>query len=313
MEQLQNHLQQGMDVYICRDAIDRVPHRVSTHHAGRDQSRPYRIAIHHDVPPGISMNQPGRDQARPYNPSTYPFINIHPPSQAGRDSSRPYNPSTHSFVNIHRSLPNTPLWEPRPPMESYSSHPPTITQHAQLLAHLLQTHGKQEGLAPLASLLLAQTPPETPLIRMALPMLRILIEATWKQDIEQLQTATRGLAGLGPGLTPSGDDVLGGFIAALTLLSEHISSDTASRKHLAETIVYMAIGRTTKFSATLLAHAARGEVAEHLGELIIVLSFDDNQRLLQAANRLLSFGATSGGDTLLGLLLGIHALLNKTM
>jgi len=148
---------------------------------------------------------------------------------------------------------------------------------------------------------------------MALPMLRILIEATWKQDIEQLQTATRGLAGLGPGLTPSGDDVLGGFISILTLLSEHISTDSTSRKHLAEIIASTAIGKTTKISATLLNHAARGEVAEHLGELIIVLSFDDNQRLLQAANRLLSFGATSGGDTLLGLLLGIHALLNKTM
>src|SRR5579885_2229384 len=240
---------------------------------------------------------------------------VHPgvsTNQAGRDESRPYNPSN-SFVKIHIALPDTPPWNPHPPIESYSWHPETIIHNAHLLAHFLQTYGKQEGLAPLASLLLDQMPPETPLIRMALPMLRILTEATWQQNIEQLQTATRGLAGLGPGLTPSGDDVLGGFIAALTLLSEHISSDTASRKHLAETIVYMAIGRTTKFSATLLAHAARGEVAEHLGELIIALSSDDNQRLLQAASRLLSFGATSGGDTLLGVLLGIHSLLGKPM
>ena len=288
IKQLLDHIKQGMVVYFCRDAIHRVhPGVLPNNEYPSTQPAFCRDTIHR-VHPGVSTNQPGRDESRPYNPSN-------------------------SFVKIHIALPDTPPWNPHPPIESYSWHPETIIHNAHLRAHFLQTYGKQEGLAPLASLLLDQMPPETPLIRMALPMLRILTEATWQQNIEQLQTATRGLAGLGPGLTPSGDDVLGGFIAALTLLSEHISSDTASRKHLAETIVYMAIGRTTKFSATLLAHAARGEVAEHLGELIIALSSDDNQRLLQAASRLLSFGATSGGDTLLGVLLGIHSLLGKPM
>ena len=59
----------------------------------------------------------------------------------------------------------------------------------------------------------------------------------------------------------------------------------------------------------MLAHAVRGEVAEQVGELLMALALplEASAAVLQAAERVLAYGACSGGDTLLGLLLGVHA------
>ena len=143
-----------------------------------------------------------------------------------------------------------------------------------------------------------------------MPRLRLLARASWLQDNAGIEEATRGLAGLGPGLTPSGDDVLGGFAAIMALLSPQLSSDAASRKHVAATIAAIARPRTTALSAVLLAHAARGELAEQMGTLLLTLTLPAEafETVLNAADQLLTFGASSGGDTLLGMLLGLRTL-----
>jgi Protein of unknown function (DUF2877) len=92
------------------------------------------------------------------------------------------------------------------------------------------------------------------------------------------------LAGLGPGLTPAGDDLLAGYIAGLVLL--HGQRKKAAR--LAED----AAARTGSLSATLLRHAALGEVPEPVHKL---LATGD-------AGPLLSFGHSSGAAWLRGLL-----------
>jgi hypothetical protein len=62
------------------------------------------------------------------------------------------------------------------------------------------------------------------------------------------------LAGRGPGLTPAGDDVLCGYIAGLALFH--------GRRDEAAAIARRTRDRTTALSATLLDHAARGELPE---------------------------------------------------
>jgi hypothetical protein len=91
------------------------------------------------------------------------------------------------------------------------------------------------------------------------------------------------LAGLGPGLTPAGDDLLAGYIAGLVLL--HGQRKKAIR--LADD----AAARTGSLSATLLRHAALGEVPEPVHAL---LATGD-------ARPLLSFGHSSGAAWLRGL------------
>lgn len=62
------------------------------------------------------------------------------------------------------------------------------------------------------------------------------------------------LAGRGPGLTPAGDDILCGYVAGLFLFH--------GRREEASAIAQRAAGLTTRLSATLLRHAAVGELPE---------------------------------------------------
>lgn len=151
---------------------------------------------------------------------------------------------------------------------------------------------------------------EMPLHTMALPLLRLLMLASWQQDRGGIERAVKGLTGLGPGLTPSGDDVLAGFAAVLFLLSEQLSIDGVSRRYIAELIAAIACPRTTLLSVSFLACAARGEVSESLGHLLIGLTLPlvESETLLKAAERVLDFGASSGSDTLLGVLAGLRTL-----
>ena len=213
--------------------------------------------------------------------------------------------------NFSFHLSDTPLWEPRPDVTAYQWHRETVAQHARLLTHFLAQKQYQGGLAPLVgSLFLGQQLQETPLSRMAMPKLRLLAQASWRQNIAGIEEAVRGLAGLGPGLTPSGDDVLGGFAAIMALLSPHLSADFLPRKYIASTIAAVAKPRTTMLSAVLLEYASRGEVSEQFGTLLLalILPAEEIETVLKAADRVLAFGASSGGDTLLGILLGLRAL-----
>ncbi len=245
-------------------------------------------------------------------------------------------------IDLFVHLPDKAAWEPVPMIAGHSWHSATGVRHAHLLAQHLAQRAGQDGLAHLVKpLLLQQATWETPLAKIALPLLRLLLRASREQDVVGVEQVARGLAGLGPGLTPSGDDTLGGFIGVMALLSFQAGPDDIKSKdlvgrqgatdgwgrtptrgvptcgitrpphmkgnrQLARMIADAARLCTTLLSATLLAHAARGEVAEHVGELLMALAGEESATVLQAAERVLAYGACSGGDTLLGLLLGLQ-------
>jgi Protein of unknown function (DUF2877) len=213
--------------------------------------------------------------------------------------------------NFSFHLSDIPQWEPRPDVTMYKWNRETVAQLTRLLTQLFVKKQHQDGLALLAgSLLRDMQHQETPLSRMAMPKLRLLAQASWRQNIAGIEEATLGLAGLGPGLTPSGDDVLGGFAAIMALLSPQLSADSISRTHIALTISEVAKPHTTKLSAVLLQYASRGEISEPFGKLLLSLNLPagEFESVRKAADRVLAFGASSGGDTLLGMLLGLRAL-----
>jgi len=213
--------------------------------------------------------------------------------------------------NFSFHLSDIPLWEPRPDVTVYQWNRETVAQHTRLLTQFLAKKQHQDGLAPLiGSLFLGKPPQENSLSRMAMPKLRLLVQASWLQNIAGIEEATLGLAGLGPGLTPSGDDVLSGFAAIMALLSPQLSADSISRKHIASIIAAVAKPRTTKLSAVLLEFASRGEMSEQFGTLILSLNLpaEEFETVQKAADCVLAFGASSGGDILSGMLLGLHAL-----
>ncbi len=88
-------------------------------------------------------------------------------------------------------------------------------------------------------------------------------------------TAARASIGLGPGLTPSGDDQLAGLIAGTLVLAPSLGAGgswlgpvVAATQRLGLAVAEAAVGRTTSVSAALLGHAALGQLADPATRLV---------------------------------------------
>ncbi|GGI04242.1 DUF2877 domain-containing protein [Egicoccus halophilus] len=122
------------------------------------------------------------------------------------------------------------------------------------------------------------------------------------------------LLGLGPGLTPTGDDLLCGLFAAVDRLAPALTAsgaDTAALvarvRRAADTVVGRAPSATTAISAGLLHHARRGEVCAPAAAVLHGLT--GTGPLPEAVGALLAVGATSGRDLGVGLLAGTRLVL----
>lgn len=116
------------------------------------------------------------------------------------------------------------------------------------------------------------------------------------------------LAGLGPGLTPAGDDFLVGLLVALhSLVLEQASQQTIGRDWH-ESIAEQAARSTTRLSAAWLRHAGQGRFGETWHYLINALNRHSADAITAAAHRILTTGASSGVDAMSGFLFGVTLL-----
>ncbi|WP_052891079.1 DUF2877 domain-containing protein [Thermogemmatispora carboxidivorans] len=118
---------------------------------------------------------------------------------------------------------------------------------------------------------------------------------------EEPKTLAELLAGRGPGLTPSGDDLLVGWLAAGWWLRGAEPGFLTTCAQLLEA----AGPRTHLLSRTWLSWAARGCFALPLLQLLESLAEEHEERLLAQAQAVLALGASSGYDLLCGLVLGL--------
>jgi hypothetical protein len=116
-----------------------------------------------------------------------------------------------------------------------------------------------------------------------------------------LPAAADALLGLGPGLTPAGDDVLAGVLVT----TAHLGSGSPV---LAARVRERA-GSTTALSADLLRHACEGRAAPPLLGLLDALV--GARPVAPALAALLAVGSTSGHDTATGVRLAARALLER--
>ena len=141
--------------------------------------------------------------------------------------------------------------------------------------------------------------------------IRELFTATQNLEIDGI-SAAKALIGLGSGLTPSGDDLLAGFIAGLWCTTQNESGRTQFISALGKSIIAHST-RTNDISRTYLYHAAHGHVSRRLLALVKTISNGGiSKRLLETAESAMQTGSTSGMDAVTGLLIGISAW-NKEM
>jgi hypothetical protein len=143
----------------------------------------------------------------------------------------------------------------------------------------------------------------------ALPRLRGFRDACLAEPVRAVEKAMT-LIGLGPGLTPSGDDFLAGLIATLVRADRWgMASEPVVRlsRMLSDLALTGVLGRTTPFSESMLKAAAQGWLPEAPSNLVTGL-LGGVLGAMGYLPRTLALGHSSGADLAGGIYVGLRIL-----
>jgi hypothetical protein len=113
------------------------------------------------------------------------------------------------------------------------------------------------------------------------------------------------IRGLGPGLTPAGDDCNSGILIALNLVEKISHSDMQKSINL----VWQEAVSSNLFTNAFLLCASRGLLFNKFRELIDAVLYSDENIIIKNTKSVLSIGETSGADQLVGFLIGMKRFL----
>ena len=137
--------------------------------------------------------------------------------------------------------------------------------------------------------------------RMSAPVTK-LIASTEQFDVETSVQATQKMIGLGPGVTPSGDDILIGFLAGLWSLAGEDRQLLTFLRLFGDALMQIA-AQTSEISRTYLYHAIQGHFSSSLSNLAEAIV--TGSAVEQPAQIAMRVGHSSGLDSVTGLLLGL--------
>lgn len=137
------------------------------------------------------------------------------------------------------------------------------------------------------------------------PVLQLL-SAAKKITPDDAACAAQKIIGLGVGLTPSGDDLLLGFMAGLHATGNDRQDRLAFIKIFGDEILALS-NRTNEISHTYLYHAVRGEFSSSIVAVVESIRDGEEEKFLTRLDNAMQVGHSSGMDAVTGLLIGLAA------
>ena len=113
------------------------------------------------------------------------------------------------------------------------------------------------------------------------------------EPLDSLSAVARAIGGLGPGLTPAGDDTLSGVLFAFRAMAG--PSVEPALLAIAGSV------RSSELSAAVLAAAAGGAHIEPVHDLVMAAAANEKAAAVKAAMDLDRYGSSSGRDIAYGL------------
>ncbi len=205
----------------------------------------------------------------------------------------------------------SPWAVPRIPVETalrIDQVPLRVTSFFATTLDLSQATGLGRLIPRILSLTAGQPDEEAetdPVLARAWPSVRAIAEACLLGDMSGLLREARDLVGLGEGLTPSGDDFLGGLLFCAGTIQRRypglIDLDSSEQARFLES----ARQRTNLISFTLLEDLAGGQAVEPLHELVHSILSKQPQNGIGPLSCLTEIGHSTGWDLLAGVLTGL--------
>ena len=187
-------------------------------------------------------------------------------------------------------------WQPLTP--ATSDAPSQVRERAETLRGRILATESPRGLA---TLLRGDVPP-FPLDR-ALPDVEALAFACAADDADAACRAALPLLGLGPGLTPSGDDLVGAAFFARRALSRH-ARDIARWSRAGLRLAHSSDQKAHPIAAALFRDLVTGATFAPLHRLAAAIACDSGAPT-DTARELIAIGHSSGWDMLAGFLVGV--------
>lgn len=206
------------------------------------------------------------------------------------------------FLSI--SLGEAQMWKPRWPLSEREADQPRRKANLEKLCRYLAVSGRRRGL--LAVLLAASEGTGRSLddafLKTARRATEGLMTALRAGDRQGITHQAGRLVGLGPGLTPAGDDYLMGLMWGLRVWPYLLEGSGLDIEEVCKHIWKTVKGRTTLLSAAFLQIAREGLPNEAWKDLLVEVSYGEGVGMRKAAQRVLDYGARSGADALAGFL-----------
>lgn len=214
------------------------------------------------------------------------------------------------------SIKEAALWESNLLFTNVLRMPRDIERNLMTLREVAVSSGKHSGLGQLIELSESDFSDVAckmePVAQLALPHILRLLKAIKSYNTNNIMESVMHLIGLGPGLTPAGDDLLIGLMLSMLYFAENLNINTARVRNVNRAIISCVHARTTSVSQEFLIQAAIGNANEQILNLIEALLIRESYDVEQVARTVLAIGGTSGTDTVLGVLLGSHLMLNES-
>jgi hypothetical protein len=190
------------------------------------------------------------------------------------------------------------LWESVLP--NYPQNVETLNRNLTKMRDYIDNHGISGGIKKSIN---SYTPFEIELSRMLEERTgSLLAELSNNRISEAIDNAIK-LVGLGPGLTPSGDDYLVGLFAVLNVQQ----SPCHPLKEFCNEVVKLAKPLTNDISYMALQKASIGKVRESIISLLNTILNGTEEDLILSLNKVLKIGSSSGTDIALGMVAGLEA------
>jgi Protein of unknown function (DUF2877) len=192
-----------------------------------------------------------------------------------------------------------------------------IEANLEVMIDTARVLGKKSGLGELFDLIALGTAGAMPkklniFSSFAIPCIIRLENAFRSESKNALEDAIRGFVGLGPGLTPSSDDLLAGLVLICVLYAKNNQYAWRASQLIAQATVNEVRGRTTLLSEELLKQAAYGRGNEVVMRLCNALLTKKPESVKRETSCVLGIGETSGTDTVLGIALGILLFIGQS-